>query len=275
MSFVHSFSSPVSLPSTSCWAGGSEIVEGRDARRCVIGREPAGMHRVLHHADAQTCQRLVEVPPVILGSPLNAGRVARIQPGHDIEHLRGVGGVARQDAAVVVPHLQSTLTVWTLRLDSELTWDGDTFGSIPSPASERHGIELANYYHPFRWLTLDADASWSRARYRDTNPAGQYVPEAVETVVSAGVTVDNYHRTLGSLRWRYFGPRALIEDNSQRSPSTSLIEGEVGYQFTRHVRLVAAVFNLLDSKVSDVDYFFASRLWGEPAEGAERRCDVA
>jgi hypothetical protein len=168
---------------------------------------------------------------------------------------------------VEVPHLQSTLTVWMLRLDSELTWDGDTFFSVPSPASKRSGIEFANYYSPKRWLTFDADASWSQARYRDYNPAGQYVPEAVGTVVSAGATIDNWNRMFGSLRWRYFGPRALIEDNSQRSQATSLFELEGGYQLAPHVRLITAVFNVFNNAVSDVDYYFVSRLPGEPASG--------
>jgi hypothetical protein len=168
---------------------------------------------------------------------------------------------------VAVPHLQSTFTVWMLRLDSELTWDGDTFGSVPSPASKRSGIEFANYYTPKRWLTFDADVSWSQARYRDYNPAGQYVPEAVGTVVSAGATIDNWNRTFGSLRWRYFGPRALIEDNSERSQATSLFEFEGGYQLAPHVRLTAAVFNVFNSAVSDVDYYFATRLSGEPIGG--------
>jgi hypothetical protein len=168
---------------------------------------------------------------------------------------------------VAIPHLQSTLTAWMLRLDSELTWDGDTFGSVPSPASKRSGVEFANYYSPARWLTFDADASWSQARYRDPNPSGPYVPEAVGTVVSAGATVDNLHRVSGSLRWRYFGPRALVEDNSQRSQGTSLFELEGGYQLAKHVRLTAAVFNLLNSTVSDVDYYFATRLPGEPPSG--------
>jgi hypothetical protein len=35
-----------------------------------------------------------------------------------------------------------------------------------------------------------------------------------------------------------------------------------------HVRPDLDVFNLLDAKVSDVDYSYASRLPGEPAAGA-------
>ena len=34
-------------------------------------------------------------------------------------------------------------------------------------------------------------------------------------------------------------------------------------------RLALDVFNLTNAKVSDIDYFYASRLPGEPAEGIE------
>jgi outer membrane receptor protein involved in Fe transport len=168
---------------------------------------------------------------------------------------------------IALPHLQSTLTWWMLRLDSELTWDGDSFGSIPSPASARKGVELANYFSPRRWLTVDGDVSWSQARYRDPNPAGQYVPEAVGTVVSAGATVDPLRAAFGSLRWRYFGPRALTEDDTQRSNPTSLFELEGGYHFAKHARLSVEVFNLFNAAVSDIDYYFVSRLPGEPLAG--------
>lgn len=168
---------------------------------------------------------------------------------------------------VAVPHLQTTLTVWTMRLESELTWDGETFGSIPNRPSRRDGIELANYYSPTRWLTFDGDLSWSRARFTEEDPAGPYVPEAVGTVASAGAGVDNFHRTFGSLRWRYFGPRALIEDNSVRSNATSLFELEGGYQIAPRVRATVSVFNLFNTAASDIDYFYVSRLPGEPAAG--------
>jgi hypothetical protein len=79
--------------------------------------------------------------------------------------------------------------------------------------------------------------------------------------------IDNLHRTFGSLRWRYFGPRALIEDNSQRSKATSLFELEAGYQLAKKLRVTAQVFNLLNSAMSDVDYYVVSRLPGEPVGG--------
>jgi outer membrane receptor protein involved in Fe transport len=170
---------------------------------------------------------------------------------------------------VALPHLQTTVSLWTLRLGSELVYNGDVGATEPGPASERHGVEIANYYSPRKWLTFDADLSLSQARFTDYDPAGQYVPEAVGTVVSAGASVDGWHRAFGSLRWRYFGPRALVQDNSVRSEATSLVNLQGGYQLLKNLRVTADVFNLFNEQVSDIDYYFASRLPGEPLAGVE------
>jgi outer membrane receptor protein involved in Fe transport len=120
---------------------------------------------------------------------------------------------------------------------------------------------------PRPWLAVDLTAAATRARFSDTDPAGERIPGAPESVVSAGATVENRAGWFGSLRWRYFGPRPLIEDNSVRSQSTSLVNARVGYAITRQIRAYADVFNLFDRKASDIDYLYASRLQGEPAQG--------
>ena len=91
---------------------------------------------------------------------------------------------------VVVPHLQTSLAAWTLALDSELVFVGDAGTTEAGRPSRRLGIELTNYYAPRPWLILDGDLSVSRARFQDQDPAGARIPGAVETVVSAGATVE-------------------------------------------------------------------------------------
>jgi outer membrane receptor protein involved in Fe transport len=54
-----------------------------------------------------------------------------------------------------------------------------------------------------------------------------------------------------------------------KSKSTSLVNGEAGYKFTDRVRVALSGFNLFDAKVSDIDYFFESRLRDEPAPVAD------
>jgi hypothetical protein len=171
---------------------------------------------------------------------------------------------------VAIPHFQSTVSVWTLRLGSELVFSGDDGTTVPSRPSTRHGIEWTNYYSPMKSLVFDGDLSCSRARFTTFDPAGAYVPEAVGTVVSAGATVDapgGLYKIFGSVRWRYFGPRALVEDNSVQSKATSLINLQGGYRVAKNVKLALDVFNVLNAADSDVDYFYTSRLPGEPLAG--------
>jgi hypothetical protein len=168
---------------------------------------------------------------------------------------------------IAVPRLQSTVAFWTLHLDSELLFVGDAGTTEAGRPSHRYGIEFANYFSPRRWLTLDADVSWSHSHFTDDDAAGSHIPGSVETVISAGLSVDDVRGVFGSVRARYFGPRPLIEDGSVRSRATSLVNLGAGYKISPRVRVVLDVFNLFDAEDSDIDYYYESRLPGEPVEG--------
>ena len=196
-------------------------------------------------------------------------RDAEGQPVDRVTPLVRAKGAEVGVRTVAIPHLQSTLSVWMLRLGSELVFSGDDGTTSPSRPSARRGIELANYYQPIRWLVFDGDASWSRSRFTVFDPVGPYVPEAVGTVISAGATVDGWHRAFGSVRVRYFGPRPLIESNTVRSPPTRLVNLQGGYRLTRNLKAALDVFNLFNAADSDIDYFYASRLPGEPLDGVD------
>jgi hypothetical protein len=168
---------------------------------------------------------------------------------------------------VAIPHLQTSVVVWTLNVASELLFVGDAGTTEASRPSRRYGVELANYYAPRRWLTLDGDVSWSRATFTDRNPIGNLIPGSVATVISGGVTLDSLHNIFGSIRLRYFGPRALVEDDSVRSSPTRVINLQVGYKLAQNLKLGVDVFNLLDARDSDIDYYYTSRLPGEAAGG--------
>jgi TonB dependent receptor-like, beta-barrel/TonB-dependent Receptor Plug Domain/Carboxypeptidase regulatory-like domain len=170
---------------------------------------------------------------------------------------------------VAIPQLQSSLALWSLNLDSELVFVGDAGTTEAGRPSHRYGIEWANYYRPRPWLVFDGDLSLSRSRFTDQDAAGERIPGAVESVVSLGATMDSVHGILVSMRLRYFGPRPLVEDNSVRSPATRLTNLEAGYRIRKGMRLALEVLNLFDSKASDIDYYYRSRLAGERAGGID------
>ncbi len=171
----------------------------------------------------------------------------------------------------LLPGLQTSLALWQLKLGSELVFSGDAGDTEASGASRRHGLEWDTHYRANRWLQLDANLAVSRARFEedqgDAPTAGRYIPGAVDTVLSLGATVTDYGPWFGHAQLRYFGPRPLIEDNSQRSKATTLAYLRVGYKVSPSTKLALDVFNLFDRKASDIDYYYASRLAGEPAEG--------
>ena len=163
------------------------------------------------------------------------------------------------------PGLNSTLAFWYLSIGSELIFTGDAGTTEASFPSQRYGVEWANVYNVLSRLSLDVDLSYSRARFI-SNPAGPYIPGAVELVVASGVAVNFPSGVFGSLRARYFGPRPLIEDNSMRSKATTLFTLEAGYKY-KHWTAQLEVLNLLNAKDHDIDYFYVSRLPGEPGGG--------
>ena len=165
-----------------------------------------------------------------------------------------------------LPRLQSSLSLYRLDFDSELSYAGDAGGTEPGGASRRYGVEFSNYYKPARWLSVDADLAFARARSRgaEARAAGaSHIPGAVEGVAQLAVTVDKLGPWSGALRLRYFGPRPLTEDNSVRSQASQTLNGRIAYQFTGGLRLELEAFNLADRRVSAIDYYYASRLKGE------------
>jgi hypothetical protein len=170
---------------------------------------------------------------------------------------------------VRVRGLQSTVALWYLGIDSELLFVGDAGTTEPGRPSRRVGVEWTNYARLAPWLTVDADLAFTSARFTDDDSTGNWIPGSLDRVISAGVTLEPQQRLFGSLRVRHFGPRPLIEDASVTSKRTTLWNGEIGYRISSKARLVLEAFNLFDAEVSDIDYFYTSRLSGEPAEGVD------
>lgn len=165
-----------------------------------------------------------------------------------------------------VEQLQTSLSLWMMDSDSELVFAGDTGGTEPTGPSRRSGIEWANYWTPASWFILDADVAISRARYKDpSSSGGAYIPEAIEQTVSIGAAVTDYDDYFGGLRLRYFGSRALIEDNSVRSKPSTLVNLKAGRHVAENFDLSMDVYNLFNAKTYDIEYYYESQLATETA----------
>ena len=172
----------------------------------------------------------------------------------------------------MVPHVQSSFSLWRLTLDSELVFKGDTGTTEASLPSLRRGIEWSNRYIPHEWLLVDFDLSVSRARFTGTDPlaAGNYIPGAIDRVASLGVSVKDLGPWSGTVHARYFGPRPLKEDNSQRSQSSTIFSARASYRADAKTSVNFDVFNLFNRKSNDIEYFYCSRVPGD--NPATARC---
>ena len=164
-----------------------------------------------------------------------------------------------------VPHLQSSLSLWRLTLDSELVFKGDAGTTEASRPSLRRGIEWSNRYVPHDWLLVDLDLSVSRAQFRDGDPAGNYIRGAIDRVASLGVTVKDLGLWSGTVHARFFGPTPLVEDNSVRSQPSTNFSLRASYKADAKTSVNFDVFNLFNRKSSEIAYYYPSQLRNETA----------
>jgi hypothetical protein len=165
----------------------------------------------------------------------------------------------------LLPKNQTALSLYRLDFASELTYIGDAGNTEAGPPSRRVGIEFSNYYKPYKWLSLDFDAAFARARSRGVEDGQDRIAGAVEGVGQLALTVSQLGNWEGALRLRYFGPRPLVEDNSVRSHASTTLNGRIGYRWSRDLRLELEAFNLTNARDSAIDYYYASQLRGEAA----------
>ncbi|HVW25203.1 MAG TPA: TonB-dependent receptor [Polyangiaceae bacterium] len=164
----------------------------------------------------------------------------------------------------ILPGLVSTVSLWYLQSDSELTFSGDSGDTEANGESRRYGVEWANFYKPTRWLTLSADFSLTHARYLTPQDAadggsGLYIANSIPMVISGTAAVETPSGIFGGARIRYFSSQPVIEDNAARQPASTILNLLAGYRFDKY-EIAAEVLNAFNSKSDDIAYFYPSRL---------------
>ncbi len=161
---------------------------------------------------------------------------------------------------------------WWSSIDSELIYVGDAGAVEPSDPSKRRGYELTAFWKPNNWLAVDAVWTGSRARFVGLPQGENFVPGALDSSGELGVSAA-FRQWNAAVRLRYMGPHPLIEDNSQRGQSTFLANARIAWtpDDLWGLEFHGEVLNIFNSRDDDIDYFYATRFPGEPAEGIEGR----
>jgi hypothetical protein len=180
----------------------------------------------------------------------------------------------------LIPRLTSSVSLFVLDSASEILFSGDAGDTEASRPSRRYGVEWTNDYRPLSWLSLEGDIAVTHVRFRGDdadqaavyaslagfpqaqigNAPGNFIPGAPHVIASAGIRLGEKTGWFSGLRYRYFGPRPLTEDNAFVSPATGLLNGQLGYRFDNGWRVQLDAFNLLDSRSDQITYAYGSLL---------------
>ena len=207
----------------------------------------------------------------IRGATITVDPIDKVTPQDRVPLLVRSKGAEIGVRTKAVEGLTSSLAVFVLDFDSELLFVGDAGTTEPSRPSRRVGVEWTNQYQVLPWMRLDLDVAYTRARFTDFDPAGDFIPGAPAWVAAGGVTFGSESGWFGALRGRYFGPRPLIEDDSVRSQASLIFNARAGYKFDNGLRLQLDVLNLFNAKTNQIEYYYLSRLPGEPIGGVADR----
>jgi TonB dependent receptor/TonB-dependent Receptor Plug Domain len=205
------------------------------------------------------------------------GATITVDPNDKVTPLDRVPLLVRSRGADVgvrttaIEGLASSVALFVLDFDSELLFVGDAGTTEPSRPSRRVGVEWVNQYKPVPWLSFDLDVAYTKARFTDFDLVGDRIPGAPAWVGSASIVLGNETGWFGALKARYFGPRPLIEDDSVRSLSSLIFNARAGYRFDNGLRVQIDVLNLFNTQTNQIEYYYLSRLPGQPIDGVADR----
>ncbi|MGH8206580.1 MAG: TonB-dependent receptor, partial [Steroidobacteraceae bacterium] len=114
--------------------------------------------------------------------------------------------------------LTGTLALYSLKAQSEITYDPDVGQDAPGPGSIRRGAELNLTYQALRWLEFYGAYSPNRVRYTSayddgTGHIGHYLPNAPFSMGSVEMYVRNLGPWDGGLEYRFLGNYPLSSDD--------------------------------------------------------------
>ena len=162
------------------------------------------------------------------------------------------------------PRVVLSTTYWTLDLESELVFQGDAGTTEPRGRSHREGWEVATRVKLLDWLSFAGDVTVSRAGFT----AGGAVPLAPRLTARADLTARLPWGLATSLGMRHLGDRFASEDRRQTATGYTLFDLTAHYRY-KMAEAFVSIENLFDVDYREAQFFFTSRLRGEPAGGVE------
>lgn len=160
-------------------------------------------------------------------------------------------------------------TAWLLDLGSELVFIGDEGTTEPRGKTRRLGTEVSARLTPLEWLTIRGDITYTHAEFRKT---GDAVPLAPQFTAFSSVTARFPIGLAGTLQMLTVGSRAGTEDDSVKLEPFTIFDLVLRYKIplappTGRLEAFFSIRNLTDTDWRQAQFYYESRLPGEPAGG--------
>jgi hypothetical protein len=161
-----------------------------------------------------------------------------------------------------IPRTELSLTYWVIDLASELVFVGDDGTTEARGPSHREGIEFAMRVKILDWLTFSGDVTAAKAEF----DAGGAVPLAPLLTSRADLTARLPWGLSSSLGMRFLGDRYADEERHQTARGYLLFDFTARYRY-KWLEAFVSIENLANTEYREAQFFFTSRLAGEPAGG--------
>lgn len=166
----------------------------------------------------------------------------------------------------LVPRVELFATYWFLDLGSELVFVGDDGTTRAQGPSHRDGLELGAKVRLLDWLIFTGDFTYTRkAEFTRT---GEAVPLAPLWTARADLTARLPWGLASSFEMRYLGDRFADPDRHQTARGYTIFNWTTRYRY-KSLDAFLSIENLTNTQWREAQFFFTSRLRGEPAGGVD------
>lgn len=195
-----------------------------------------------------------------IGFHSNDTRVVATQPNREtLPRAYGLdfGNVWKPTSKMII-----NTALWYLLSEDELVYVGDAGIVEPSGKTQRYGIDLGFRYQLTKWLYVNSDATFTKAKSVNSPSSENNIPLAPKVTVTGGMSINNYHNFSGGINYRYIGDRAANEDNSIVAEGYFVTDANINYMI-KDITLGLAVENLFDTEWKETQFATESRLKNE------------
>jgi outer membrane receptor protein involved in Fe transport len=163
-----------------------------------------------------------------------------------------------------LPRTELFATYWFLNLASELVFNGDTGTTQAQGQTHREGIEFGTKVRLLDWLTFTGDFTYTtHAEFVQT---GHAIPLAPIWTARGDLTARLPWGLASSVEMRYLGDRPADPDRIATARGYTLVNWTTRYRY-KNLQAFLSIENLTNTEWREAQFFFRSRLPGEPTAG--------